>query len=273
MTRVVHQLPAWMVTNAWQVIVVGAGGTGSALLPNLARLHHAMLALGHPGGIECRVYDDDVVSETNVGRQGFYPNDVGQFKAPLLVSRLNALIGTRWTAKTSRVTAKDVLRADMVVSCVDTRAARKSIVTAFERGSGGYYLDCGNDTDRGQVILGEVGKSTASRLPHAGDLLPELLDSGLDAADETPSCSMADALRKQSLVINQAIAVQAYNLLWTLFRTGTLSFNGVFVNLTTGRTNPLPTDTEAWARFGYVADIPKARARAKRPKHEARAQA
>lgn len=90
-----------------------------------------------------------------------------------------------------------------------------------------------------------------TRLPHVGDLFPELVDPKGDKADTAPSCSMADALRKQSLVINQAIAVQAFNLLWTLFRTGTLKYSGVFVNLEVGRTNPLPIDPVAWARFGY----------------------
>jgi len=64
---------------------------------------------------------------------------------------------------------------------------------------------------------------------------------------------MAEALSRQSLVINQAIAVQAFNLLWTLFRTGTLSYSAVFVNLATGRTNPVPIDPAAWGRFGYDA--------------------
>ncbi|PMX96961.1 ThiF family adenylyltransferase, partial [Pseudomonas sp. GW460-13] len=85
-----------------------------------------MLELGHPGGIECTVYDDDLVSETNVGRQGFYPVDIGQPKATLLVNRLNNLMGTRWEAQVSRVDSRDRFRCDMVIGCVDTRRARKA---------------------------------------------------------------------------------------------------------------------------------------------------
>lgn len=245
----VHRIPAAMTARAWQVAVVGAGGTGSALLPNLARLHHAMLELGHPGGIDCTVYDDDTVSETNVGRQGFYPVDVGQHKATLIVNRLNNLMGTRWEAQTRRIGSGDRFVCDLVIGCVDTRAARKAILGAMQRGSGGYYLDCGNESDSGQVILGQVRGKAAERIPHVGDLYPELLDPKGDKSDVAPSCSMADALQKQSLVINQAIAVQAYNLLWTLFRTGTLQYHGAFVNLTTGRTSALPMDPVAWDRF------------------------
>lgn len=61
-------------------------------------------------------------------------------------------------------------------------------------------------------------------MPHFGERFPDLIDAALDATDETPSCSMADALRKQSFVINQAIAVQAFNLLRTMFRTGAVRF-------------------------------------------------
>lgn len=244
-----HRIPAAMTTHAWKVAVVGAGGTGSALLPNLARLHHAMLELGHPGGIDCTVYDDDTVSETNVGRQGFYPVDVGQHKATLIVNRLNNLMGTRWEAQTRRIGSGDRFVCDLVIGCVDTRAARKAILGAMQCGSGGYYLDCGNESDSGQVILGQVRGKAAERIPHVGDLYPELLDPKGDKSDVAPSCSMADALQKQSLVINQAIAVQAYNLLWTLFRTGTLHYHGAFVNLTTGRTSALPMDPVAWDRF------------------------
>ncbi|AZG17099.1 PRTRC system ThiF family protein [Cupriavidus pauculus] len=254
-----HRIPAGMTTHAWKVAVVGAGGTGSALLPNLARLHHAMLELGHPGGIECTVYDDDTVSETNVGRQGFYPVDVGQHKATLIVNRLNNLMGTRWEARTRRIASDDRFVCDLVVGCVDTRGARKAILGAMQRGTGGYYLDCGNESDSGQVILGQVRGKAAERLPHVGDLFPELLDPKGDKADTAPSCSMADALQKQSLVINQAIAVQAYNLLWTLFRTGTLQYHGAFVNLTTGRTSTLPIDPPAWERFSYKPGAAKAK--------------
>lgn len=261
---ILHATPAHMLSGPWNVVVVGAGGTGSALLPSLARLHHAMIELGHPGGIQCTVYDDDTVSEFNVGRQGFYPNDVGQYKATLLVNRLNLLMGTNWTAEPRRVDSRVDLHADLVIGCVDSRRARHAIVQAANRGKCRYYLDCGNEMDRGQVILGELGKPRHDRLPHVGDLFPDLLNAKNDRGDDTPSCSMADALRRQSLVINQAISVQAFNLLWSLFRNGGLSFSGVFVNLETGRTNPVPIDPAAWARFGYEAPPAKKPSRRKK---------
>lgn len=170
-------------------------------------------------------------------------------------------MGTSWIAEPRRVDSRINLHADLVIGCVDSRRARHAIVQAAKRGKCHYYLDCGNETDRGQVILGEFGKPRHDRLPHVGDLFPDLLNPKNDKGDDTPSCSMADALRKQSLVINQAISVQAFNLLWSLFRNGGLSYSAVFVNLATGRTNPVPIDPGAWTRFGYELPAPKKRVR------------
>ncbi|MGT2434213.1 PRTRC system ThiF family protein (plasmid) [Cupriavidus basilensis] len=198
------------------------------------------------------------------GRHAQWPDAIADRQVVARLNRIPELAGTRWVAQTRRIAGTDRLDCDLAVGCVDTRSARKAILGAVSRGSGGYYLDCGNETDKGQVILGQVGSKIAQRLPHVGDLFPDLVNPKGDKADTAPSCSMADALRKQSLVINQAIGVQAFNLLWTLFRTGTLKYSGVFVNLEAGRTNPLPVDPAAWARFGYEPKQPAARKRAKK---------
>ena len=117
-----------------------------------------------------------------------------------------------------------------------------------------YYLDTGNREHDGQAILGQLGigrDKDSVRLPHAGDLYPELLDASLDEVDETPSCSLAEALEKQSLFINDMMASVAVNMLWELFRYGQISHHGQYVNLKTGRVTSLPVDPEAWKRFGY----------------------
>jgi hypothetical protein len=50
-----------------------------------------------------------------------------------------------------------------------------------------------------------------------------------------------------------------------MFRTGAVPFSGVFVNLKTGRTNPIPVDPAAWARFGYEAPKPPVK-KARKPR-------
>lgn len=251
----IHHLSAELLTREVRVSVIGAGGTGSQMLMGLAQLHTAMIALGHPGGLDVTVIDSDQVSEANVGRQMFYPSDVGLPKATVLVNRINMAMGTGWRAETRRLTASESLRTDLAIGCVDNRQARKAILDSVARGGGGYWLDLGNRLHDGQVVLGQVSalwaKPNVDRLPHAVDLLPEIADETQEADDDTPSCSLADALEKQSLFVNRGVSLYALNLLWELFRYGQVSYHGVFVNLKNARTTPLPVDPEAWARFGF----------------------
>lgn len=240
-----------------KVTVIGAGGTGSALIPRLMQLHFALLELGHPGGLQVTLWDDDVVSKSNIGRQCFFPADVGQHKASLLINRMNNAWGTEWKAVTRRLEAKHEIEPDIVIGCVDSRKGRAAILEAV-RSWHCYYIDSGNGEDSGQVVLGEIfGRGQRSpRLPHVADLFPEMVDVALDAKDDRPSCSVAEALQKQSLVINNAMSQEIFNLLWMLFRHGKLDYTGRFINLKTGVSNPIRVDTEVWKRMGYVSEHP-----------------
>jgi sulfur-carrier protein adenylyltransferase/sulfurtransferase len=240
------------------VVVVGAGGTGSQVITALAQMHHALVALGH-AGLDVTVVDDDIVSEANVGRQWFFPADVGRYKAAVLVQRVNLTLGTTWSADSSKLTASCKLRAPLVIGCVDTRIARFNIMRAMEEGRGGrsYYLDFGNRQYTGQVVLGEVSNARRTtnepdKLPHVGELFPEVMDAAIVDPDEGPSCSLADALRKQSLFINRALVAHGMAMLWELLHMGQIDYHGVFVNLKTGKTASLPVDPAVWKRYGYT---------------------
>lgn len=259
--KFVHKIDPSLLSRVVRVAVIGAGGTGSNLVPRLAQLDHAMKELGHPGGLDVVVIDDDLVSKANVGRQIFYDSDIGLSKAAVLVNRINLHFRTNWTANASKLTGQSSLHTDIVIGCVDTRKARAAILKACKKGA--YWLDCGNNVDSGQVVLGQVAGSAAhkssERLPTVADLFPELVDPTKDSADDGPSCSLEEALRKQSLVVNPTMAMEAFNLLWMLFRHGELKYSGKFVNLASGVSTPIRIDTDVWARMGYHAPQPKKR--------------
>jgi PRTRC genetic system ThiF family protein len=262
----VHSIHPQLLTQQVKVHVIGAGGTGSQMVNNLARLHLALLALGHPSGLHVTLWDDDVVSEANVGRQAFYPCDIGQHKAPTLIHRINIAFGLQWKSEVIRVKATSDLKGHLVIGCVDNRKARAAILAGARESKVNYWLDCGNRLSDSQVVLGEVDptipkKRKTVRLPHAADLLPELIDPKLDEKDDVPSCSLADALEKQSLFINSSVALYACNLLSELFRHGQITYHGGFINMKSGRTSPLQIGEETWKRFGYA---PKRRIRAKK---------
>lgn len=93
----VHITPPRMLADRVRVVLIGCGGNGSQMLTGLARLDHAIRALGHPG-LDVEVHDPDTVSQANIGRQLFSPADVGQFKASVHVQRVNHFFGLDWRA-------------------------------------------------------------------------------------------------------------------------------------------------------------------------------
>ena len=128
-----HIIHTKILDRKVKVHLVGCGGNGSQVLSGLARLHLSMLSLGHPGGLDVTVYDYDTVSESNVGRQLFSYADVGLNKAVVLVHRLNAYYGLDWTARPERYSRQSMYGQfgmsipDIVITCVDSAAARREI--------------------------------------------------------------------------------------------------------------------------------------------------
>jgi hypothetical protein len=108
-------------------------------------------------------------------------------------------------------------------------------------------MDFGNSRTSGQVILSTLEKITqpaselykpVESLPLITDEFKELLYSS-EREDNTPSCSLAEALTKQDLFINSALANCGASLLWQLFREGILFNRGFFLNLADFRTQPI----------------------------------
>lgn len=258
-----HVLDGKLMTRAVNVLLVGAGGTGSRMLEKLVALHRALIAKGHPAGLEVTVVDPDTVSTANIGRQAFYPGDVGRFKSDVLVNRANmALEGVIWKSEPAVLTTRANLdRFDLVIGAVDNRAARLAILRGLENCASGtrYWLDTGNRATDGQVVLGQVTsrrkvKDDAMRLPHIAEFYPDLIDSAAEDKDNTPSCSLAEALEKQSLYINPTVSDFAANMLWMLFTEGRLDTQGAFINLKRMMVTPLRVDPAVWERFGIVRD-------------------
>lgn len=68
-------------------------------------------------------------------------------------------------------------------------------------------------------------------LPFVTEEFSELLQKS--DTDDTPSCSLAEALEKQDLFINSALAQMGCSLLWQMLRSGMLFTRGCFINLDT----------------------------------------
>ncbi|WP_330441462.1 PRTRC system ThiF family protein [Flavobacterium sp. C4GT6] len=242
-------------TNPISVCLIGAGGTGSQVLTGLARMSHSLQQLGH-AGFQVSLWDDDVISDANRGRQLFAECEVGLSKATALITRTNRFFGTAWKAVEKPFTADTATgRNAIYISCVDTAAARFQIaevlndldLSTHRTDTPRYWMDFGNGRDTGQVILSTIGsiKQPASEkftpvgsLPQVTKEFAELLTQG--DTEDLPSCSLAEALEKQDLFINSVLTQMGCSLLWQLIRKGFTEQRGIFVNLTEFRTLPLP---------------------------------
>ncbi|MHB8206970.1 PRTRC system ThiF family protein [Mucilaginibacter sp.] len=241
--------------------LIGAGGTGSQFLTALGRMNHALIELHHPG-LMVRVFDDDKVEPANLGRQLFPTADLGMYKAVALVSRINLFFGTNWKAITEKYNRETIeadpnLRmAEITVSCVDTVSARFEIAellmgmekrVTYMRNRPLYWMDFGNSKDTGQVVLSTLTNieqpeskkfNVVESLPLVTTEFRELLEHS-ENTDNIPSCSLAEALTKQDLFINSALANLGASLLWQVFREGVLFNRGFFLNLKEFRATPL----------------------------------
>ncbi|MBK6616374.1 PRTRC system ThiF family protein [Ottowia sp.] len=258
----IHYLDPDLLERKVEVLVIGAGGSGSHMVADLAVLHQSMLDLGHPHGLSVTVIDHDTVSESNTHRARFYASDVGNMKAETIVNRVNICYGLSFRAINEELTddsGGSVLRsAHIVIGCVDTRksrrAIRRSVLNTVSTWKPTYVLDLGNGEMEGQVVLGEMGgKDDAVRLPCVTDLFPEMLNQALDPVDNGPSCSRAEALTRQGAFVNKAASLHAITMLSVLFRYGQIDHCATFFNMLSGRTSVLPCRPEAWERFGYRA--------------------
>ncbi len=248
-------------TNPVTVNLIGAGGTGSQVLIALARMNHALTELNH-AGLSVRLWDDDVITEANLGRQLFAECELGLYKSVALINRTNRFFGTNWKAETQKFEKDDLeelqsnMKSEIYISCVDSVKSRFDIAEilnelkidkGYYRNQCKYWMDFGNSQFTGQVLLSTIGNikqpnsekyEPVENLPFITEEFGEILKIS-EAEDNTPSCSLAEALEKQDLFINCTLAQMGSSLLWSLFRNGLTENRGFFLNLKNFTSQPI----------------------------------
>jgi PRTRC genetic system ThiF family protein len=246
-----HYVDEYLLSGIHPITVnlCGVGGNGSYMLSNLAKISHSLNALGHPG-LFVTSYDPDTVSESNIGRQLFSPAEIGMNKAEAMTERINRFFGLQWNAVPDVFKVNDSSdKANVLITCTDSISSRKEIYESHviypyedQRNIAKYWLDVGNKKNIGQVILGTMDKIKQPK-KDAASVLPTILaminpDQEFEK-DDTPSCSTAQALRKQDLFINSTLVQLASNLLWKLITETKISNHGCYVNLATCNVKPI----------------------------------
>lgn len=254
------------------ITLVGAGGTGSALAIDLARLIYHVREQGQE--IYMQIVDPDVVEPKNVGRQQFSPFDIGQNKAASIAERLNLWLGLDVMAVAEPFTEDTQLFMDsaystygraprrILVGAVDNhqaRAAMREHIAKNKSRGDWWWVDAGNGEYTGQVLVGNVvkGKVTmnsafglADGLPAPSVQMPDLLQPEETAVAEPQlDCALAAIRDEQSLNVNRLMAVYAAQYVYDIVVRHELKTMAAFVSLSPPSANSRPVTEQSLLQF------------------------
>jgi PRTRC genetic system ThiF family protein len=246
-----------------KLVIVGCGGTGSLVAEGLCRLLiNSNLTL--------MLADFDRVEPHNLLRQNFFAGEVGKFKSQVLAERLSQQYG-RKIGYTVMPYERDLFDEPLgaglyhkamsliIIGCVDTAEARRSIADSMSSNWNNWWLDAGNGHHSGQVLLGNAGKPeglkesfdiashVVSKLPLPSLQLPALLIPPVEQT-RPRDCAEAIADDEQSPTINQAMAMLVVDFVYRLL-SGTLTNMGAYIDLDSGTLQTIPAAPATVARM------------------------
>lgn len=263
------------ITN---ILLIGCGGTGSYIIPNLVRL-----IANSKQPICLTIADADLVENKNLVRQNFIKSDVGKNKAEALAKRYSAAFGIQIQFIPKYLeTAEDVGNAlrnasangvafggqtPLVISCVDNIKSRSFMVEALRLyyPYRGYLLDCGNEDVAGQVLLSCLSdEKTATtgvyRTPHIFEVFPELKERAkTDKLASELSCAEMAESSAQFGFVNLTAATLALNFIYDLLSENPISTYMVEFSIKNKFSQRSLTKSmlESWANHGIKITLPK----------------
>lgn len=219
-----------------KIVLLGAGGTGGYIAPNLYRLVYSL-----PRKTEIIIVDGDIVEQKNLVRQHFSPADLGRNKAQALAERYAAAFGmeTQYIPhyiedekELEALVALPVYKKDrgfwgeniggytILIGAVDNDRTRKMCNNVFELADRLIYIDSGNDQYTGQVVCGVRSHGRTICRP-----LAKIYPNVLEAMDKFPtelSCEEAAISAPQSMAANITAAAIVTNFVYNIAARGEL---------------------------------------------------
>ena len=253
----------FLMGSPW-ITVVGCGGTGGFVAEGLCRLFQGREAT-------IVLVDHDRVEPHNLLRQNFYPGDVGGFKSQVLADRLarayNRPIGYSvypfreydYDSRPDRHSYPGLIDygESLVIGCADNAAARRAMAECLPGHPIRWLIDAGNDTNWGQVLVGNVsGRVDWDEPPFEGETCylgpaptlqrPDLL-TAVSARPPDVDCAAALDLTDQDPTINQMMASLVLQVVRRMV-AGTCPFMALYLDMDLGTVTPTYVTPEAVER-------------------------
>lgn len=251
----------WLAKTKLSIVLIGAGGTGSAVLSQLYQMDKLFKKLDLMK-LNITVYDPDTVSEPNIGRQQFWDSDLSLKKSDVLVARFNNFGEANMKSIPTPFSMKDLARfsGDILINCSDSVSLRQDIGDFIDKHSldenrqSALYLDTGNGEHSGQIVLGTLFKGECdSLLPCVHELYPDLAKL---EDNNTESCSTFAALLKQNFGVNAKVAIEAVTLLFRLLHNHKITRHGAIIDIKHGYTTPIEINEQQWKMLGMRSQRP-----------------
>ena len=241
----------FLLDNPW-ITVVGCGGTGGFVAEGLCRLFQGRQAT-------IVLVDHDRVEPHNLLRQNFYAEDVGRFKSQALADRL-ARAYRRPVGYSVYAFREEDSRPDggrypglpsygnsLLIGCADNAAARRAMAESLPGDPRWWLIDAGNDTNWGQVLIGNVADrdfgdehafvdQTCYLLPAPTVQRPDLLTAVSTTLPDV-DCAAALDLTDQDPTINQMMASLVLQVVRRMV-AGACPFMGLYLDMEQGTVTP-----------------------------------
>ena len=246
-----HLDNAFLREDPW-IAIIGVGGTGGFVAESLCRLLTGRKAT-------VTLVDHDRVEPHNLLRQNFGPADVGRFKSEALAERLSKQFDRVIGYSTQPLAIPEISYYGnqtpglprygnyLMIGCTDNAAARNAMNEILPDSTHAWLIDSGNDTDWGQILIGNVSSlrfsekeafrdDTCYYLPAPLLQRPDLM-TAVSTAPPDVDCAAALDLTDQDPTINQFMAAMITSVVRKMF-AGTCPFMSLYLDLGAGTMTP-----------------------------------
>ena len=201
----------YQANGHYQIIIIGAGGTGSWLASFLSRFNKNVIMV-----------DGDEVEPKNLARQNFEPDDIYKNKASVVAAKNEfALSVDEYLTSTEildQISDSQKDATPIVIGAVDNNNTRILINEWMEQQSNAIWIDGGNNEVNGQTIIhikkdGSVVEGYES---------PMKVEPGLAVSNDDErrpdeiSCAEQSESAPQSIAANVMSATSIFNIITSL---------------------------------------------------------